>query len=54
MTHAADMAGIKIDKKMHGDILNKLLNIGAWVQVLLPLIIGGLILWYWLRRRDRK
>ena len=53
MTHAADMAGIKIDRKMHGDILGKLLNIGAWVQVLLPLIVGGLIVWYWLRRRKK-
>ncbi len=54
MTHVANMAGVKIDKKMHGDILNKLLNIGAWLQVLLPLIIGGLILWFWIRRGKNK
>jgi len=53
LTHAADMAGVKVDRKMHGDILNKLLNIGAWVQVLLPIIIGGFILWFWLRRRKK-
>jgi len=53
MTHTDDMAEIKIDREMHGDILGKLLNIGAWVQVLLALIIGGLIVWYWLRRRKK-
>lgn len=54
MTHAAQMAGVKIDKKMHGDILHKLLNIGAWVQVLLPLLIGLLIGWFLWRRKQRK
>ena len=53
MTHAADIAETKIDREMHGDIHGKLLNIGAWVQVLLALIIGGLIVWYWLRRRKK-
>jgi len=34
MTHIAEMAEIKIDNKMHKDILNKTLNITAWIQVL--------------------
>ncbi len=42
MTHVAQMAGIKIDNKMHGDILNKLLNLGAWIQVLLPVVVGSI------------
>jgi len=54
MTHAAQMAGVKIDKKMHNDILHKLLNIGAWVQVLLPLLLTILGIWLFLRFRKRR
>ncbi len=54
MTHAAQMAGVKIDKKMHNDILHKLLNIGAWVQVLLPLFLTILGIWLFLRFRKRR
>jgi len=48
--HVATMAGLKIDKKEHGSILNKILHIGAWVQVvgilfLLFVVIYGLILY---------
>ena len=53
MTHAANMAGVKIDNKMHGDILNKLLNIGAWLQVLLPIMIGAFGFWFF-RKRKKK
>ena len=53
MTHMAQMAGVKVDKKMHESILHKLLNIGAWVQVLLvPLLLVLLILW-WIKRYRR-
>jgi hypothetical protein len=54
ITHAAQMAGVEVDKKRHSDILNKLLNIGAWVQLLIPLAIGGITVWLWLRRRKKN
>ncbi len=45
MVHIAEMAGMKIDKKEHASILNKILNLSAWVQILLPLlVIVGLLL----------
>ncbi len=37
ITHIAEMVEINIDTKTHSGILNKLLNLGAWIQV-----IGGL------------
>ncbi|MDA3909285.1 MAG: multiheme c-type cytochrome [Sulfurimonas sp.] len=37
ITHIAEMAEINIDTKTHSSLLNKLLNLGAWIQV-----IGGL------------
>jgi hypothetical protein len=33
MTHMAEMAELNIDNKQHSNILNKLLNLGAWVQI---------------------
>ncbi|NEW60367.1 cytochrome C, partial [Sulfurovum sp. bin170] len=44
ITHIAEMAEIEIDNKQHSDILNKLLNLGAWIQVLGGLFIGLLIM----------
>jgi hypothetical protein len=37
MAHVAEMAEIDIDNKEHQTILNKILNIGAWIQ-----IVGGI------------
>jgi hypothetical protein len=54
MTHAAQMAGVKIDNKIHGNILHKLLNIGAWVQVILPIMIVLLLLWFFIFKRRRR
>jgi len=54
MTHAANMAGVKIDRKTHGDILNKTMKIGAWVQVLLPIMIAVLGFWFFILRKRRK
>ena len=54
MTHAAAMAGVEIDKKKHGDILNKLLNIGAWVQVGVPLVVMMLLFGYYRRHKKAK
>ena len=51
MTHIAKMSGVKIDKKMHEGILHKILNIGAWAQVLLPIIVLLLLIWWIIRRR---
>ncbi len=53
MTHAAEMAGVKIDKKMHGDILHKLLNIGAWIQLAAPIMIALFGIWFFFKRRKR-
>jgi len=40
MTHAAAVANIQIDNKMHNSILNKLLLFSAWGQILGGLIVG--------------
>ncbi len=39
MKHMASMADIKVDNKEHQSILNNILNIGAWTQVLLILFV---------------
>lgn len=39
LTHMADMAEVKIDNSMHKKIVNKSLNIAAWLQGLMGLII---------------
>lgn len=39
MQHMAEMADINIDNKEHKNILHKILNIGAWTQVLVILAI---------------
>jgi len=40
MTHIAEMSELNIDKKEHGKILNKILNLAAWIQIGLGVIIG--------------
>jgi len=45
LTHIADMAEINIDNKMHKKIVNKSLNISAWVQVLVGVFFGLLFLY---------
>jgi hypothetical protein len=44
MIHVGKMAEIKIDKQMHFNILNKLLSIAAWAQILGGLFISLLIM----------
>ncbi len=34
MTHIADMAALEVDKEQHAAILNKILKLSAWVQLL--------------------
>ena len=54
MHHAAEAAGVKIDRKKHNEILNKTVNIAAWTQVLGALFaLGGLIYLYRRYRRGR-
>ena len=45
MVHASEMAGIKIDREEHGSILNKILIMGAWLQVLVATLFGGYIIY---------
>ncbi|MEN8146201.1 MAG: multiheme c-type cytochrome [Campylobacterota bacterium] len=55
MVHASQMAGIEIDKKQHGSILNKLLLIGAWLQVLVGALLGGYIIYrLFLKRKNPR
>jgi hypothetical protein len=54
MAHIAQMADVEIDNKMHGSILNKTLKIGAWVQVILPIVLILSIVIFLIRRGKRK
>jgi len=55
IVHASQMAGIEIDKKQHGSILNKLLLIGAWLQVLAVVLVGGYIIYrLFLKRKNPR
>ena len=45
MAHMAKMADIKIDNKIHKDIVNKTVNITAWVQILIGILIGALVIY---------
>jgi hypothetical protein len=51
MVHVSEMAGMTIDKEVHGTILNKLLLLGAWVQILGGMLLGGLVVYLYLRGR---
>jgi hypothetical protein len=53
LTHMANMAELNVDNKMHKKILNKSLNATAWLQVLLG-IVFGLILIYGIYSRFFK
>ncbi len=52
MVHVAKMTGMRIDTKEHHGITNKLLHIGAWVQVIAALI--GIFVLYKIFFRKRK
>ncbi len=54
MTHTAEMAGVKIDNEMHKNIVHKSLLLSAWIQVLSGLLLGGGIIYWYLRRRKRQ
>ncbi|WP_294961587.1 multiheme c-type cytochrome [Sulfurimonas sp.] len=44
ITHIAEMAEVNIDTKMHSGILNKLLNLGALVQMIVVILVTLLIM----------
>jgi len=43
MTHMAEMVDVKIDNRMHKSILNKTLNITAWVQIIAGILVSMLL-----------
>ena len=45
MKHISKMANYKVDTNEHMGILNKLLNLGAWVQIIFGLFFGLLIMY---------
>ena len=45
IAHAAEMAEINIDNKMHRTIVNKAINISAWTQVLGGIFFGMLLVY---------
>ncbi len=55
MVHATKMAGFEIDKKEHGGILNKLLLVGAWLQLLVGVLLGGYIIYrFFFKRKNPR
>ena len=40
MVHIAKMANVKVDKKEHMAILNKILNLAAWIQISFGVLVG--------------
>ncbi|PHR55353.1 MAG: cytochrome C [Arcobacter sp.] len=54
MVHASQMVGIKIDNEVHGSILNKVVRLGAWIQVLAGLVILFVLYKLFFGRRKRK
>ena len=54
LVHTAKYAGMKVDNNMHHTLVHKSILLSAWVQVLGGVLLGmGLVFW-WMRRRDRK
>ncbi len=45
LTHIADMAEVNIDNKTHKKILNKSLNISAWIQVIIGILFALLFIY---------
>lgn len=55
MVHASEMVGMKIDQETHGTILNKVLRMSAWVQILAGIFILLAVykLFFTKRKRNR-
>jgi len=54
MTHIAEMAELNIDNKEHQGILNKILNLGAWLQVMGVVFIILLVIYVLYRKFIKK
>jgi len=55
LVHASEMAGIVIDREEHGSILNKILLMAAWLQVLAAVGVGGYIIYrLFLKRKNPR
>jgi len=53
MVHIAQVANISVDKKEHGAILNKLLRLSAWVQLLAIVALVVSVIYFMFFRKKR-
>jgi len=53
MVHTAKYAGVTIDNDMHKTIVHKSILLSAWVQVLGGLVLGGGLVYLYMRRRRK-
>ncbi len=54
MVHASEMAGVKIDKEVHSTILNKMMRLSAWVQLVAAAIILFVVYKIFFRKQKRN
>jgi hypothetical protein len=54
MVHVSQMLGVKVDKELHGMILNNLLRISAWAQVAGGVLITTYIIYRLFFRRKKQ
>ncbi|NPA12541.1 MAG: cytochrome c3 family protein [Aquificae bacterium] len=54
LTHIAEKTNIKIDNQTHSSLLNKLLLIGAWGQVVGAVLVVSLVGYIYIKRRRAK
>ncbi len=53
ISHMAKYAHVRIDKKEHAEIISRSIRIGAWVEILSPILLVLFVLWWWRKRRNR-
>ena len=54
MVHASEMVGVKINNEAHGSILNKVVRLSAWIQVLAGAVILFVLYKLLFGKRKRK
>jgi hypothetical protein len=54
MVHTSKFAGVKIDNDMHKSIVAKSILLSAWVQVLGGLLLGGGVVFMYMRGRKKR
>mgnify|MGYP005664328867 FL=1 len=54
MVHASEMVGVQIDNEIHGTILNKVVRLSAWVQILAGIVILLVLYKLFFKRRKKK